>query len=421
MAELSFCSLLAVGQCLFNRLKKSIVARCQKCPMKIEQFSIKNFRVFRNVEFRNVPDVCILVGRNGTGKSTVFDAFSFLKDSLTLNVTKALNKRGGFSEVVTRGETGPIEFEVKFREAGGRLATYTLRIGQDGPKGVVLKEVLKFRRGQSGAPWHFIDFSNGSGTAISNEEQYGEEHVEARREEQSLESSDILAIKGLGQFQRFKVVSDFRRLIENWHISDFHVSEARPSAEEGLSEHLSSRGENLSLVARYLHEHRPEVFKAILERMKQRVPGIADVEAEPTVDGRIVLRFRDGAFKDPFIARHVSDGTIKMFAYLVLLHDPEPFPLLAVEEPENQLYPHLLGELLEEFELYARRGGQVFVSTHSPDLLNAAELKQIYILQKQNGVTAVRKAADSEQLSALIAEGDKPGELWRQNLLTAPI
>ena len=56
--------------------------------------------------------------------------------------------------------------------------------------------------------------------------------------------------------------------------------------------------------------------------------------------------------------RQVSDGTIKMFAYLVLLNDPKPYPLLAVEEPENQLYPELLPELAEEFRDYARRGGQ---------------------------------------------------------------
>ena len=84
-------------------------------------------------------------------------------------------------------------------------------------------------------------------------------------------------------------------------------------------------------------------------------------------DGRLVLRFQDGSFKDPFIARYVSDGTIKMFAYLVLLYDPRPPPLLAVEKPENQLYLELLDELVEEFRDYARRGGQVFVSTHSPD------------------------------------------------------
>ena len=94
-------------------------------------------------------------------------------------------------------------------------------------------------------------------------------------------------------------------------------------------------------------------------------------------DGRLVLRFQDGSFKDPFIARYVSDGTVKMFAYLVLLYDPHPHRLLAVEAPENQLYPHLLPELTEEFRNYAQRGSQVFVSAHSPDFLNGAELDEV--------------------------------------------
>ena len=261
-----------------------------------------------------------------------------------------------------------------------------------------------------------MDFSRGSGKAITNEEDYGTEHTEAKREEQFLDSPDILALKGLGQFQRFRVVSDFRRLIENWHISDFHIAEARPSQEEGIAEHLSSRGDNLPLVAQYMHDNHPEVFKTVLHKMAARVPGIKGVEAEPTVDGRLVLRFQDGAFKDPFVARYVSDGTIKMFAYLVLLHDPSPFPLLAVEEPENQLYPDLLRELAEEFREYADRGGQVFVSSHSPEFLNSIELKEVYSLRKEEGFTTVHRASDSPLLRNLVAEGDLPGALWKQGL-----
>ena len=150
--------------------------------------------------------------------------------------------------------------------------------------------------------------------------------------------------------------------------------------------------------------------------MSRRVPGVSNVEAKPTEDGRLVLRFQDGSFRDPFIARYVSDGTIKMFAYLVLLYDPKPHPLLAVEEPENQLYPSLLYELIEEFADYARRGGQVFVSTHSPDFLNGAQLDEIFWLIKQDGFTTVRRASHDEQLRAFIEEGDLPGALWRQNL-----
>jgi predicted ATPase len=231
-----------------------------------------------------------------------------------------------------------------------------------------------------------------------------------------LDDPSVLAIKGLGQFRTFRVVSEFRALIESWYISDFHIADARPSIEAGESEHLSMRGDNVAQVAQYLYEHHQDRFQKILDTMKRRVPGIAGVEARPTEDGRLVLRFKDGSFKDPFIARYVSDGTIKMFAYLVLLFDPKPFPLLAVEEPENQLYPELMVELIEEFRAYALRGGQVFVSTHSPDFLNGARLDEIFWLVKHNGFTQVRRASQDANLVALAEAGDLPGALWKQGL-----
>jgi predicted ATPase len=384
--------------------------------MQIESIEIRNYRLFRLAELKDLPRLTIVVGANGSGKSTLFDVFSFLKEALAQNVASAVARRGGLRELVSRGEKGPIGIMVKFRESGGRLATYQLGIGEDAGRPVVVREVLKFRRGQYGQPWHFVDFSKGKGTAITNESAYGQEGVEADRKEYVLDDPGVLAIKGLGQFKEFRVVAEFRSLIENWHISDFHIGDARPSAEAGYAEHLSTRGDNIAQVAQYLYENYPDRFEKVLQAMKERVPGVSKVEAKPTEDGRLVLRFQDGTFKDPFIARYVSDGTIKMFAYLVLLYDPKPHPLLAVEEPENQLYPELLYELIEEFRDYARRGGQVFVSTHSPDFLNGAQLEEIYWLVKEDGFTTVRRASESDLLRKLAAEGDLPGALWKQGL-----
>lgn len=384
--------------------------------MQIEAIEIRNFRLFRDARLTALPRLSVVVGANGSGKSTLFDVFSFLKEALTQNVAQAVARRGGFQELVSRGETGPIGITVKFRESGGRLATYQLDIASDQGKPVVDREILKFRRGQKGKPWHFVDFSRGHGTAITNESAYGQEGAVEERKEHVLDDPSVLAIKGLGQFKEFRVVAEFRGLIENWHISDFHISDARPSAEAGYAEHLSTRGDNVAQVAQFLYEHHRERFDRVLRVMSERVPGISRVEAKPTEDGRLVLRFQDGSFKDPFIARYVSDGTIKMFAYLVLLYDPSPHPLLAIEEPENQLYPELLHELVEEFRDYARRGGQVFVSTHSPDFLNGAQLDEIYWLVKEKGFTTIRRARDSELLRNLIAEGDLPGALWKQGL-----
>ena len=384
--------------------------------MRIESLIIRNYRLFRKAEIKDIPALSVVVGANGSGKSTLFDVFSFLKDALIQNVAVAVAKRGGFRELVSRGEKGPIGITIKFRETGGRLATYDLKISEVKGRAIVEREVLRFRRGQRGKPWHFVDFSRGRGTAITNESVYGQEGVREERDEFELDDASVLAIKGLGQFREFRVVSEFRSMIENWHISDFHITEARPSAEAGYAEHLSTRGDNIALVAQYLYENHPDLFQKVLDAMKRRVPGIENVEAKPTEDGRLVLRFQDGSFKDPFIARYVSDGTIKMFAYLVLLYDPKPHPLLAVEEPENQLYPELLYELIEEFRDYARRGGQVFVSTHSPDFLNGAKLEEIYWLVKHNGFTTIRRASDNELLRNLVKEGDLPGALWKQGL-----
>ncbi len=390
--------------------------------MQIESIEIKNFRLFRATRLTHIPRLCVLVGANGTGKSTLFDVFSFLKDALAMNVGKAVSRRGGYKELASRGfAREPIELTLQFRldiTGHERLVTYVLKIEPD-PTGraVVAREILRYKRGANGKPYHFIDFALGKGYAITNEEDFSKADEALNREEQELDAPDILAIKGLGQFERFKAASAFRMMIENWHISDFHVSDARPSQEDGFAEHLSTRGDNLPLVANFLFEHHRDCFDRVLESMKRRVPGIEVVESRQTEDGRLVLRFQDGSFKDPFIARYVSDGTLKMFAYLVLLHDPKPFPLLAVEEPENQLYPELLPELAEEFRAYARRGGQVFISTHSPDFLNALALDEIYCLRKEAGFTLIRKASDSDNLRALVEAGDLPGYLWKQGLL----
>lgn len=293
--------------------------------MRIESLRIKNYKIFKDVLIKDIPNMAVFLGANGSGKSTLFDVFGFLHDALVDNVRAAITKRGGYKEIISRGERGLVEFEIKFRpNPGNPVVTYYLSIGQD-QKGIpiVKREILKYRRGQKGKPWHFLDFTEGTGVAIINEDEYGKPDAEPEREEQKLDSPDILAIKGLGQFQKFPQIAAFRRLIEGWHVSDFHIQAARASQDAGYSEHLSPTGENLPLVAQFMYEHYHDQFQEILKKMSLRVPGINDVKATETADGRIVLQFQDGSFKDPFIARFVSDGTIKMFAYLLLLHDPQ--------------------------------------------------------------------------------------------------
>ncbi len=284
---------------------------------------MKNYRAFREVNLRNLPSFCVFVGANGTGKSTLLSVFAFLKDAMATNVTAALGRFGGsrgFHEVRSRQAEGPIEIELKIRADLGRsaasLITYFLEIDEEAGRPIVTREILKYRRGSRGQPWHFLDFSRGQGEAVTNEMDSVSDESELKREAQTLKRPDILAIKGLAQFEKFPAAVALGTLIENWHLSDFHISRARPEQEAGYAEHLSREGENLALVVEYLQKQHPAEFKKILTHLSERVPGIDHVESMVTEEGRVLLKFKDGAFVDPFLARYVSDGTIKMLGDL---------------------------------------------------------------------------------------------------------
>ncbi len=388
--------------------------------MKIEYLEVENFKVFRQIKVEKIPGFAVFVGRNGAGKSTFFDIFGFLQDCLKQNVSMALERRGGFQEVRSRDQDGDIQFILKFRTDGkSPLISYELRLGADENGVPVVKhERLGFRRGSKGQPWAVLDFQEGVGRAIEGDIKTLEDAKKIKeRVEQRLDSPDILAVSALGKLKDFHAVSSLRRLIEDWSVYDLHIDEARNRVRNGAADTLVQTGENLALVAKFLYEKHPERFQKILKKMEERIQGIREVKAEVTLDNYLVLRFQDRAFKTPFTGNYVSDGTMKMFTYLVLLHSPKHPALLCIEEPENQLYPELLGDLAEEFREYSAEGGQVFISTHSPDFLNVVHPKEVFCLFKKDGFTTVRKAAGDANILSLINGGDMLGSLWRQGIL----
>ncbi|MDO4569943.1 MAG: AAA family ATPase [Planctomycetia bacterium] len=388
--------------------------------MKIEHIEIHNYRVFKDAVVDDIPNYAVFIGKNGVGKTTFFDIFGFLHDCLINNVRYALDMRGGFDEVVSRDQKGHIGFTIKFRlEAREPLITYELQIGlSERGHPVVHLERLRFRRGSRGAPWLVLDFSNGKGRAVAGEiKSYEDAKKIENRTEQELNSPDILAIKGLGQFKEFIAVASLCKMIEDWHVFDFHIDETRQRKPNAAHTSLSTTGDNLVQVTKYLRDQYPDDFQNILNRMKERIPSVSSVRAEETTDHHIVLQFQNEHFKNPFLSRFVSDGTMKMFTYLVLLNNPERHALLCIEEPENQLYPDLLSILAEEFRRYSQTGGQVFVSTHSPDFLNAIELDELYCIFVQNGYSVIRKISKSDLVKKLWKGGDPLGDLWIQKIL----
>ncbi len=384
----------------------------QEVPPRIEYLKVQNYRALRDLELRNITPLTVFVGPNGSGKSTIFDVFAFLSECFSVGLRKAWDKRGRFKELRSRGCDGPISIEVKYREAGFPIISYHLEIEQDSKGPYVSRELLSYTRktGKAGRPFNFLDFSEGRGSVISGDKP---EETDDRIEE-TLESRELLAVNTLGQFAKHPRVGALRRFITDWYLSYLTADNTRGSPEAGPQERLSVWGDNLPNVIQYLKEQHPNRLNKILKVLSRRVPRLEKVDADLMPDGRLLLQIKDAPFERPVMARFASDGTLKMLAYLVVLHDPSPPQLVGIEEPENQLHPRLLPELAEECRS-ASQGTQLMITTHSPFFVNGLRPQETWVMYRdEEGFTRAKQASRIEGIRAFMEEGAQLGYLWMQ-------
>ncbi len=428
---------------------------------QIEGFRIRNFGALKDITLGRlsshwgknyripITPLTVVIGKNGAGKSTLFDAFGFLADCLKFGVEDAcdLRGRGGIKGIRTQGERGAIEYNLSYREdMNARPLTYELSIDIDEfDRPFVLRERLRQRRkGQSfGQPFTFLMLEKGKGLAWKGEqdgkkinEEQGQfdfdSFMESMRKEKEeskeieivdLEDNRRLGIATLGALKQHPRISAFRKFIEGWHLSYFTPDAARDLPLAGPQQHLNSKGDNLGNVVQFMErEHGPK-FRTILNKIAGKIPGIDKISTERMQNNRLLLKFNDKGFQDPFYVQQMSDGTLKLFAYLLLMEDPNPPPFLCIEEPENGLYHKLLESLAHEFREHAtgRKGGsQIFITTHQPYLVNALSPEEVWILEKNaDGFATIRRASDDPIVQGLVEEGLPLGGLWYSDYLDA--
>jgi predicted ATPase len=405
----------------------------------IEGFRVQNFRALRDVALGKLSGqtsgepltpFTVVIGKNGVGKSSLFDAFGFVADCLATDVESAcdMKQRGGFERLRAKGVDEPIRFEIYYREAiGERPISYELAIDLD-PSGrpFVVSELLKQRRkGQKhGRPYPFLRLNHGKGLVWAGEDAV-EIEGEEDRTQTPVELTDPrqLGIATLGTLKEHPRIKRFRDFLKGWYLSYFYPDAARSLPGAGPQRHLNRHGDNIGNVVQFMEREHKDRFTSILARIASKIPGIARIETEVTADKRVLLRFNDGAFSDPFFAQQMSDGTLKIFAYLLLLEDPDPPPFICVEEPENGLYHKLLESLAQEFRAHAtgkKNAPQIFVTTHQPYFVDALLPDEVWILEKgANGFSTICRVSELEIVKNLVAEGLPLGGLWYSDYLDA--
>ncbi|MDQ7073867.1 MAG: AAA family ATPase [Gammaproteobacteria bacterium] len=421
---------------------------------KIEGFRVKNYRSLKEVRLgrlwkhdkdESLTPLTAVIGKNGSGKSSLFDAFGFLADCLKLGAEEACDARGrgGFNALRSQGETGAIEFEVTYRESEEtQPITYKLNIDLDSSqRPVVKKETLgEVSKNQQGH-WYkyFLVLTNGRGGVwIGGDNDSPDESQEGFDlsqfvkllfsknktsdgwEKVELDDKRKLGVATFGSLKQHPRISAFRHFIEGWYLSYFSPNAARSLPLAGAQKHLNSHGDNLGNVVQFMEREHPQQFQSILDRIAKKIPGIEKIDTEKTSDGRLLLRFNNRGFVDPFYAQQMSDGTLKVFSYLLLLEDPTPPPFLCIEEPENGLYHKLLESLVQECRQHASDAGgsQIFITTHQPYLVDALVPEEVWILEKgSDGFSHIRRASSDPLVVNMVSEGLPLGGLWYSDYL----
>lgn len=364
-----------------------------------------------------------LIGPNGSGKSTVLDAFGFVSDCLLEGAEAACDKpsRGGFERIRTQGSSDPIEFEIFF-EADDPQRPIVYKFQVDLVAGVpsVVSESLRQRQeGETlGKPYHFLSLKQGkgkvwAGQAVDSKAQRSDSQRIA------LAELDRLGIATLGNLAEHPRIVQLRGYIEQWYLSYFIPDAARSLPPAGAQRWLDRTGANIANVLQYYERQHSEQFQRILKRIVRAIPGLKGISTETSPDKRMLLKFDETGYADPFYQQSISDGTLKMLAYALLLADPAPRPFIGIEEPENGLYVRLVERLAQEFSERAASSSpstQILVTTHSPYFVDSLQPDQVWLIRKdERGHSTARRSADMPEIKSMFDQGIPLGSLWCSN------
>ena len=360
----------------------------------IEKIWLKNFRSFRDETIRLKP-FSVFIGPNGAGKSNLVSVFEFMGRAIREDVLVALSHLGGYDSVkhVKAGKDEPIEIYVGYRSRGeippaekeigrkrNRLFTYHFTVSQteEGEPNVPL-EWLRAKRPlllREGAPWYYLKVDEKGGKVANLEGEYKERQ---KISETKLKKSSPyeLALAGSRSLKGFPQVQSFYKFLSNWYISRFEPGRARESMKYSRAIRLASTGENLVLFIENMNKHHKDVLEDIVEVMKQKIPGFRNINVKHSPDGRLYL--------------------------------------ICIEEPENNIHPHLLEILVDEFRTASEKV-QIIVTTHSPYLIDKCAPKEVFIIDKIDGESKISIPFKWMRGKLPVLKGRTLGECWYEGV-----
>ena len=358
-----------------------------------------------------------LVGPNGSGKSNFLDALRFTSDSLRSSLDNALRERGGIAEVRRRSGGHPTHFGIRLEfQLPSAAGHYAFKIGARPQGGYEVQTEECAILGPEGASF------------LVNAGEVREFELGGTRNGIAPPAAlkDRLYLVNVSGVPKFRPVYD---ALSRMGFYSLNPDRIRDFQAPDSGELLVRDGSNLTSVLRQLSMRDEARKKRIEEYLSSIVPGVSGVDVKD-VPPKATLEFRQevAGSSDPwrFFAGNMSDGTLRALGILVALFQSQDsaapsVPLVGIEEPEVALHPAAVGALLDALR-EASQSTQVIVTTHSPDLLDSADIEAELLLavHAEKGTTQIAPV-DEASREAVRKGLYTPGELLRLDQLRPDI
>ncbi len=372
---------------------------------KIDSISIKGFRSLADVSISALPNVAVMIGSNGSGKSNVIRFFEMLSQMLKARrLADFVERQGGADDQLFGGSktTSNIEASLVLRTGIGECEySFTLALAQ--PDRFTLDhESIEWRQeGEKTKGWHVPTQMKG--------ESFLEEFVQDAHAPKHEPIGQILGVDILASI----------RLLHDYEVYQFHdtsdTSRMKTSCDIYDNYGLNGHGANLAAVLYRLEREDVRRYDLICRHIGRVLPDFDRFVIKESY-GKVLLRWKAKWSDKTFGAHLTSDGSLRFFALVTLLNLPsEMLPsVILLDEPELGLHPAAIGLVADMIEQLSH-DKQIIVATQSPLLVDEFELDEIIVLDLKDGRTKLRKLkADDYQV--WLDQEYTPSQLWQKNV-----
>ncbi len=368
--------------------------------MRITCLQVSGYRSLHEIDWR--PErLNILIGPNGSGKTNLMRLLELLSASVRGKLADHVKEAGGIEPFLYNGAEKEIDLTVKTtpvdpgRDPERDSMTYELRLARLGKSSAyridheLLGNFYRCDKGLSDEPFKFLERDTRH-AVLFDEEQKG-----LVAPEETVPEDETLLSVAAGPFAVNRITDAYHRSIAAWRIyHDLHPNTGllKQPPVARLERYVSPDGGNLVSVLHTLYEGDRDFKKEINAAMRAAFgDDFEELVFPPAADQRIQLRVRWRCLKSEQSISEMSYGTLRFLFLLAILANPEPPPLIGIDEPELGLHPRMMA-IIAEYAAAAAERSQVIIATHSPAFLDAfTDAPAITVLDWADGKTVLRQ------------------------------